>query len=152
MREFDGIIADVKKGCVALLASPSYSMENLPRVMPQAGIYLLSENRKAVYVGRSSYLRKRLQNHRSNSHNKASLAFLMAREETGRTKASYKPDGSRSALLRDSLFRTAFDNARARIRKMHVQFIEVENPVKQALLEIYTAFYVKAEFNDFENH
>jgi len=35
---------------------------------------------------------------------------------------------------------------------MDVRFIEEENPIKQALLEIYVAFEVKAEYNDFDTH
>jgi hypothetical protein len=80
------------------------------------------------------------------------LAFLLARRKTGKLKASYQKEGSRSDLLNDPIFRSAFDEARVRIKGMSVQFIEEGDPIKQALLEIYAAFQLKAEYNDFDNH
>lgn len=149
---FDQVMVDVKKQYEALLDAQVHKMEKLPQQMPKAGIYLLSEQGRALYVGRTNNLRKRLQYHTRNSHNQATLAFLLARRDTRKTKASYQKMGSRSDLLNDPFFRTAFDAARSRIKRMDVRFIEEENPIKQALLEIYVAFKVKAEYNDFDTH
>lgn len=152
MDNFDKVVTEVKNSFGALLSSQIHKMGLLPEKMPKKGIYFFSENGKALYVGRTNNLRNRLQYHTRNNHNQATLAFILARRETGRTNASYQKKGSRSDLLNDPAFRLAFDKARARIQKMDVQFIEEENAIKQALLEIYTAFQVKAEYNDFENH
>ena len=120
--------------------------------MPEPGIYLISEGGERLYVGRTNRLRKRLQSHTRNNHNQATFAFLLARHETGNLKASYKRDGSRKDLLGNPHFRTAFDTARERIKKMTVQFVEEADPIKQTILEVFTAFETKAKFNDFENH
>jgi len=61
MNGFDQAISDVKEKCSQLLASPKHRMNNLPKDMPMAGIYLLSEHAKPLYVGRTNKLRNRLQ-------------------------------------------------------------------------------------------
>ncbi|MFX1566596.1 MAG: GIY-YIG nuclease family protein [Promethearchaeota archaeon] len=152
MNEFDQTISDVEEKYSKLLASPKHRMDNLPRDMPLAGIYLLSEHGKALYVGRTNNLRNRLQYHTRNKHNQATFAFLLAREKTGKTKASYQKVGSREDLLNQPDFRFAFDEARQRIKEMDVQFVEEADPIRQALLEICTAMKVRARYNDFNNH
>ena len=152
MNEFDQAVSDVKKKYSDLLASPKHRMDNLPKNMPLAGIYLLSEHGKALYVGRTNKLRNRLQYHTRNNHNQATFAFLLAREKTGKTKASYRKAGSRADLLTQPNFRSAFDAARQRIKEMDVQFVEETDPIRQALLEICTAVWVRARYNDFDNH
>jgi hypothetical protein len=54
--------------------------------------------------------------------------------------------------LNDPKFRAAFDEARARIKKMDVQFVEEPDPIKQTILEVFAAFESKAKFNDFNTH
>jgi len=152
MNEFDHAVRDVIKKCSLLLASPKHRMINLPKDMPLAGIYLLSEHGKALYVGRTNKLLNRLQYHTRNNHNQATFAFLLAREKTGKNKASYQKSGSREDLLTQPDFRYAFDLARLRIKEMEVQFVEEVDPIRQALLEICTAMTVRARYNDFDNH
>jgi len=79
---FDIIVADVKCKFGDLQASTKHCMAKLPRNMPSAGIYLLSENGRPLYVGRTSNLRNRLQYHMRNNHNQATFAFLLARHHT----------------------------------------------------------------------
>jgi len=149
---FDNVIEAVRAKFAALAASPRHSIQSLPMEMPEAGIYLFSEGGRPLYVGRTNKLRKRLQCHTRDNHNQATFAFLLARRETGRLKASYKPEGSRTALLSEPAFRAAFDAARRRITEMDVQFVEEPDPVKQTILEVFAAFQTQAEFNDFDNH
>jgi hypothetical protein len=82
----------------------------------------------------------------------AAFAFRLAREATGQTHATYKPNGSRAGLMADPAFSEAFRQAKARIRKMDVRFVEESEPIQQALLEIYIAFVLKAPYNDFNTH
>jgi hypothetical protein len=152
MNRFAQAVKEVEEKCSTLLASPKYSMSDLPKVLPLAGVYLFSENGRALYVGRTNKMKKRLQYHARNNHNQATFAFLLAREETGRTKASYQKDGSRDDLLRLPVFREAFDMSRERIRKMDVQFVAESDPIRQALLEICAALHAGAVCNDFDNH
>jgi hypothetical protein len=48
-------------------------------------------------------------------------------------------------------FSTAFTEAKARIRKMDVRFVEESDPTRQALLEIYVAVVLATPYNDFDN-
>ena len=150
--QFDNVIECVRAKFTELCASPKHTIAHLPKGMPEPGIYLIYEGGERLYVGRTNRLRKRLQSHTRNNHNQATFAFLLARHETGNLKASYKRDGSRKDLLGNPHFRAAFDTARERIKKMTVQFVEEADPIKQTILEVFTAFETKAKFNDFENH
>ncbi|MDD2944131.1 MAG: GIY-YIG nuclease family protein [bacterium] len=152
MDQFDKIIQCVRENFAELISSPKLTISHLPKEMPGPGIYLFSERGIALYVGRTNTLRKRLQYHTRNNHNQATFAFLLARHQTGKLKASYRPDGSRAHLLQNPIFRSEFDEARERIRQMAIQFVEEPDPIKQSILEIYTAFQTKAVFNDFDNH
>ena len=152
MNKFAQAVKDVEKKSSMLLTSPKHSMSALPKDIPLAGVYLFSEHGHALYVGRTNSLRKRLQYHTRNNHNQATFAFLLAREHTGKTKATYQKDGSRTDLLTQPEFRSAFDIARERIRKMDVQFVEEPDPTRQALLEICAALQSGARYNDFDNH
>jgi len=134
---------------------PAVSPIDLPPKMPQRGVYLLSEGKKHLYVGRSNDIKKRIGRHSrpGATHRMASFAFRLARESTGYPKASYKKgEGSRAALMKDDLFAAAFDAAKARIRKMNLRFVEELDPVSQALLEIYVAVVLNTPYNDFDNH
>lgn len=124
----------------------------LPRCMPKKGVYLLSEGDRHLYAGRTNSLRTRLRNHVRDSHYSATLAFLMARIQTGKLRPSYRPHGSRADLLRNPEFKAAFDDARGRIREMDIRYVEEPDPVRQALLEIYVALASGAEHNSFDTH
>jgi predicted GIY-YIG superfamily endonuclease len=152
MNEFAQAVSEVEKKYSKLLASPKHRMGDLPKDMPLAGIYFLSEHGTALYVGRTNKLRNRLQYHTRNNHNQATFAFLLGREKTGKTKASYQKAGSREDLLTQPDFRSAFDAARRRIKEMDVQFVEETDPIRQALLEVFTAMEVRARYNNFDNH
>ena len=127
---------------------------NVPREMPKCGIYLLSEQGTPLYVGRSNRLRKRLSNHcrRSATYKMAAFAFRIARESTGNVNATYRPEGSRSALMADPEFAAAFEAAKERIRAMNVRFVEEVDPIRQTLLEVYAALSLATPYNDFDTH
>jgi hypothetical protein len=82
----------------------------------------------------------------------AAFAFRLAREDTGRVKASYTTEGSRAALYKDPDFRAAFEAAKIRIRGMDIRFVGEDDPLKQTLLEIYTAVALNTPYNDFNTH
>ena len=133
-----------------LVGMPPARFGRLPKVVPPSGVYLFSEGGTHLYVGRSKRLRNRLQYHATDRWLSASFAFLLAREATGRTKATYKKAGSRKELQSDPQFRQAFRDARARISEMDVRFVEEPDPVRQALLEIYAAISLETKYNKFE--
>ncbi len=82
----------------------------------------------------------------------ATFAFRLAREATGRLKASYKPQGSRAALLEEGEFREAFDAAKARVRAMDIRFVAEEDSLRQTILEVYVAAALGTPYNDFDTH
>ena len=138
-----------------LLAMAPISPVALPAKMPLKGVYLLSERDSHLYVGRSNDIRGRIAWHSrpGANHRKAAFAFRIAREASGNLKATYKKgQGSRSALMEDEGFVAAFDTAKARIRRMNLRFVEEDDPVRQALLEIYVAVVLNTRYNDFDNH
>ena len=151
---FAKMVESFEPKLTALKASTYCSPLLVPRDAPTHGIYVFFEGRKALYVGRSNRLRKRLGNHcrEGASHKMAAFAFRLAREASGNHKASYKPEGSRQALMKDPTFVKAFIDAKGRIRNMSVKFVEERDPTRQALLEIYIAVAMKTRYNDFDTH
>jgi len=151
-KDFKQAVDSLQPKYEALLAMEPVTLADLPRHMPKKGVYLFSEGDRHLYAGRTNGLRSRLQGHVRDSHYTATLAFLIARIQTGKLQPSYKPKESRFDLLRNQEFRAAFDNARQRIRKMDIRYVEEADPVRQALLEIYVALASGAEHNSFDNH
>jgi len=49
-------------------------------------------------------------------------------------------------------FRGAFDEAKARIRRMSYRFVEETDQTRQALLELYVSIALKTPYNDFNTH
>ena len=137
-----------------LMAMDPVTPISLPKRMPKEGVYLFSEDREHLYVGRSKDIRGRIGRHclPGATHRMAAFAFRLARETTGRLDASYKQEGSRRELMQDPAFRAAFDQAKTRIREMDVRFVEEADPVRQALLEIYVAVSLETPYNDFRTH
>jgi hypothetical protein len=135
----------------ALIKMDPVTLDSLPPKMPTSGIYLFSEDETHLYVGRSKRLRSRLRYHCGSAAD-APFAFKIAREKTGNLKASYAVVGSRNQLLADETFAAAFVNAKNRIRRMHIRFVEESDPNRQALLEIYVTISLAAPYNDFDTH
>lgn len=117
--------------------------------IPDRGVYLLSEGKQHLYVGRSNDIHGRLARHcrPSSSENAASFAFLLAREAAG------NPRGTRRDLMDNNRkVRAEFGRAKTRIGSMNLRYVEECDPTRQALLEIYVAVVMKARYNDFDNH
>jgi len=137
-----------------LLAMQPLKYRALPRQLPSRGIYLFSEGPRHLYVGRTNRLRQRLQNHcrPSGTHFTATFAFRIARQETGRLRATYAKAGSRAALTDDAAFSQAFGRAKTRVAAMDIRYVEETDPARQALLEIYAARVLETPYNDFDTH
>ena len=68
-------------------------------------------------------------------------------------KPSYKKGKeSRDGLMKNPGFVQAFMQAKERIRKMDLRFVEESDQTRQVLLEIYCAVALKAPYNDFNTH
>jgi hypothetical protein len=138
-----------------LLGMPALAYGGLPRDMPKSGVYLFTEARRHLYVGRSNVLRGRHGRHcrPGATHRQAAFAFQLAREATGRTIATYRAgEGSRDGLMLDPSFAAAFTAAKERIRKMEYRYVEETDQNRQALLELYCAVVLNTPYNDFGTH
>lgn len=153
-RAFAQLIESLEPKYQSLVTMRPVKYGALPRELPARGIYLFSEGPEHLYVGRTNRLRERLRGHCTpgGSHFTATFAFRIARKVTGKMKASYAKSGSRTDLLRDVNFASAFDAAKRRISAMDLRFVEESDATLQALLEIYAATVLKTPFNDFDNH
>jgi len=152
---FSGLLDGLHPKFEQLIALTPCTAGKFPKNMPKRGVYLFSEGEVHLYVGRSNTIRARYGRHcnAGSSHKKAAFAFKLAREATGKTKASYKKgEDSRDGLMLNSEFVAAFISAKARIRKMDFRFVEETDPNAQALLEIYCTLALGASYNDFDTH
>ena len=151
---FAEVVASLHPSFERLIAMPPVACGTLPKRMPKSGIYLLSEGSQHLYVGRSRNIRGRLGRHSrpGATHRMAAFAFRLAREATGHNEATYKSKGSRSDLMLDENFRAAFVEAKARVRRMDVRFVEEPDPVRQTVVEVYVAVVLRTPYNDFDTH
>ncbi len=126
----------------------------LPANAPSKGVYLFSEGARPMYVGRTKNLKQRVGNHCSygSRENQAVFAFKLAREAAGKPRASYATDGSRAALMMNPAFATVFREAKQRVRRMDLRFVEETDALRQALLEMYVAVVLRTPYNDFDTH
>ncbi|MFH1632312.1 MAG: GIY-YIG nuclease family protein [bacterium] len=119
--------------------------------LPDAGgIYVLYENGKPIYVGRTRNFKRRLREHgsKSSGHNSAPFAFNLAREKY--TKEHKLP---RVELEKLPEFREEFEIAKERVRNMRYKIVTVEDPIAQHMFEVYLSFELHTEkYNDFDTH
>lgn len=117
--------------------------------LPKKGVYLFSEEGKPIYVGRSDNIPQRRRHHRSANTNQAALSRLMACEEL-----ELKPDyrKGRDKFKGHPGFAKAFYRARKRVSAMSFRAVEENDPIQQALLEIYCAVAARTRYNSFGVH
>jgi hypothetical protein len=152
--EFATLVESLQASFNRLLAMAPANPLCLPKDVPQAGVYLFSDGRTDLYVGRSNRLRDRIRNHgrETATENQAAFAFRLARHATGNVRPSYRKEGSRASLMLDETFRSAFQTAKQSISAMTVRYVEERDPLRQALLEMYVAVVLQTPHNDFDNH
>ncbi len=152
--KFKSYIESLEPAYRSLVDKRAFTIASLPKDMPEAGVYIISEKGNAIFVGRTNRMRSRLkeQCRLSSNHNTASLAFKIAREATIHKKATYTSDNSREALEKDPSFKAEFERAKQRLSDMEVKFIEENDSLRQCLLQIYVALATEAKYNDFDTH
>jgi hypothetical protein len=151
---FVHVVESLQPSFEKLLAQSPMRPVKLPSGLPGPGVYLFTEGGRHLYVGRSNNLRRRMQRHGSAgaTYKQAAFAFRLAREQTGKLKATYKTEGSRAHLMEDPAFALAFGNAKRRICEMDLRFVDESDPLRQAILEMYVAVALGTPYNDFDNH
>lgn len=151
-RRFKHLIENLDGKFKALSAMEPVTVDSAPVHAPRGGVYLFSEGARHLYAGRTKRnIRDRLRDHVSTADD-CPFAWHLAREATGNKVASYKSEGSRKHLLGQPHFKRAYEDAKQRIRRMHVRYVGESDPLRQALLEIYVAVVAEAKFNDFDTH
>lgn len=70
---------------------------------------------------------------------------------TSSARAAKKKD-SREALMRNPTFAAEFRAAKKRISRMSVRYVEENDQLRQAPLEIYVHVALQTRFNDFDTH
>ncbi len=149
--KFKAVVDGLDTKFRSLMAMTPVQAEDVPTGTPTGGVYLFTENGRAMYVGRTRRnLRDRIREHFGPADD-CPFAWRLAREATGRMR-TYKKEGSRTALLQNRRFVRAYEAAKVRIAAMHVQYVEETDPLRQALLEIYVTVATGAKHNDFDTH
>jgi len=150
-KKFQELTDDLHKKYEALISMKPVTVDTAPPDSPKGGVYLFTEDGQNMYAGRTQRrISDRLKDHVSVADD-CPFAWRLARERTGK-QATYKKQGSRAELLKDPDFKAEYESAKQRIRKMQVRYVGEDNPLKQALLEIYVAVVSGALHNDFDTH
>ncbi len=147
-KSFDELVKEANKKFEDLLNCPLYNCLQpngcLPLEIPfESGVYVFYENGKALYSGRTEHrdgkpitgLRLRIQQHIRPSSEPKIAAFPRAMAE------------------KDKI---GFDEAKKRIRKMQVRFVEVDAKENNGgllyLSEFYISMCLKTIYNDWHTH
>jgi len=151
-KSFNELVATMPGLLQSLQSQPFRTRKNLVGI-PKQGVYVFYENDKALYVGRSNRLKKRLQEHGrlSSTHNSAPFAFNLAKEKMQRAK-EIPPYVRRKELEHAPGFDYAFFEAKNRVAEMKIRVMQIDDQVTQALFEIYAALALNTPYNDFSTH
>ena len=111
------------------------------------GCYVLIENSVPIYVGISRSIISRLLQHvKGTTHFDASLAYRMANDGVAH-------DLSRNAAMQTDEVKIKFENAKKKISKMDVAFIQIKNDLEIYLFEAYCAMELDTnKWNTFATH
>ena len=146
------------KACEPFTPNERGDLRRNGELLPKTkGIYCFYEGDKPLYVGRTDNINGRIPDHRqpANDHYQASFAFNIAKKYLEENHPDEKVDGlSRGDLSEIPAFDRAFTNAKLRVRKMSVRFVEIEDPIEQTIFEVYAhmELVTPPRFNSFANH
>ncbi|TVY01492.1 GIY-YIG nuclease family protein [Paenibacillus cremeus] len=118
------------------------------------GLYVFYENDKAIYVGISKNVLKRLRQHvKCEKQSESSFAYLLTLEHAKQNNITI-PVGTREERMNSKEFYELFNSTvRARLLDMKVKFIEINCDVSLYLSEVYFAMELNTDkFNSFETH
>ena len=151
--KFDQSVAKMHKLFKVLESKPFLTKDKLAGI-PEQGIYVFYEDGKAIYVGRSDHLKRRLKEHsRKSSKNSATLAIKMAKKARRNmpTLQSEKKEPPLKQLMGNEDFKKEFKYAKCEIAEMKIRCVGIPDPIEQALFEIYAHLELSTEFNEFKN-
>jgi len=122
-------------------------LSKLGRAEDLSGCYVLVHGGIPYYVGISRKVVSRLRQHLTgSSDSNATLAYLMATEESGH-------DMSRKEAMKNPSFLQRFREAQQLLRNCSVAFVEISNPLELHLFEAYCAMELDTcKWNTFRTH
>jgi hypothetical protein len=147
-------ISTLHEGLQNLLRCEPFTFSTKPQRLPVSAVYLFTEESTPLYVGRTDHFGQRLGNHcrPSSGANQSVFAFKLAREAAGLTEAMYTGPNTRARLMKNPAFIGGFKAAKQRLNAMQIRFVEEQDQIRQALLEIYCAVALGTRYNDFSTH
>ena len=148
-RHFGRVIERLPDRLDDLRAAPARPRKEHPPIPQAPGIYLFSEHGAPVYVGQTRNLRERLGEHTrpSSGREMATFAFRITIEDVGSAAAGM----TRKEI--ESRFAPLFRQAKERVSRMNVQFIEMDDSIERTVFEMYAALHLGTEhYNSFETH
>jgi hypothetical protein len=138
-----------------LLDAPKHPRAEHDSIPKEPGLYLFSDARsKPIYVGQTRNIASRLAQHTrlGSKENQASFAFNIAKREAADQSIDIA-DFDRKALSVRPDFKELFDNARAQVALMPVQFVVEPHADLRTVFEVYATYALGTqEYNTFETH
>ena len=121
------------------------------------GVYCFYEGDEPLYVGRTGNINDRMLDHRqpANGRDLATFAFNIAKEEFEKRSPAENVNGLSGKELSDNpTFDILFKEAKERVRKMSVRFVEIQDPIERTIFELCAHIELGAppQFNNFGNH
>lgn len=152
--QFEDIIKEMPRLFKRLQSAPIVDRSAVQEQFSfKGGIYVLYENDKPMYVGRTKRLiakRVLIHGRPCSKHNAASFAFLLAKEQAN--KEGINLLYTRKELENNEKFNAIFSKQKERIGKMKVKAVQITDPETQAIFEIYASKLLKTKYNDFDTH
>jgi hypothetical protein len=115
-----------------------------------AGVYILFEGNAPLLVGRSRDLNARQAWNCSGNATQATFAFTLARVAMEHLEPRSGTSQAKRWLMQDIRFASEFARAKERVSRMAFHWVREADPVRQALLELYTAIAMQTPFNTFK--
>ena len=171
--EFSDIIGKMPEYLRELESCPIIRMEteqqrdSLSGKLPgKAGIYVLYEDGKPLYTGRSNRLSGRLLEHSRPSGVSASAtfafilakkAYILGKNDIKKARILAEKGCNDTPITREQLqnkpgFESLFYDAKKCIRKMDIRAVAIQDPIEQTIFEVYAHLALKTPFNSFDNH
>jgi hypothetical protein len=131
----------------ALRAAKPVKAAQLAQIPSAAGAYILSERGRAVYVGVSENLRRRLRQETSGKPDQSALAFKLARERVPRKPGELEP--SRKELMGEPKFAAAMNAAVERVKNMEGKWVVIGESSQRNVFSLLATLALNAPHNDF---
>ena len=120
--------------------------------LPDRGVYVFYQGRKAFYVGRSNQIHERVRTHGRNgaSQEQASFAFRLLEKEFN-LQVGHGASRNRAQIANE--YAEAFREQKLRVRNMQVQAVEILDDAVAYFFEAYAIIALgTTEYNKFEPH